>query len=147
MNEYNEGDLVEAVKGDMTIRGRLGVDRYSNFVLQVTPAVISDTRHLEANGFTITIIEKAKPKIELPTAYGLYRLSNGMVVDFGNMGWRSPNWSRYMDDEVQNSESFTPLAPVAYTAQAVLDYIQPHIGYISHLHLSEKVAAEFGAAK
>ena len=68
MNEYNEGDLIEAVKGEIVIRGRLDY----KLEVELTLALRSDVRHLIANGYTVTVIEKAPPKNPLPTEPGVY---------------------------------------------------------------------------
>ncbi|MEC5149191.1 hypothetical protein [Cryobacterium sp. GrIS_2_6] len=57
---------------------------------------------------------------ELPTEYGLYQISNGMVLDLSIMGWRSPNLMHYMETEASQSESFTLLRPVAEVAAEVI---------------------------
>ena len=68
MREYNEGDLVKAVKGELVISGRLDF----KYELELTLALRSDVPHLIANGYTVTTIEKAPPKVALPTEPGLY---------------------------------------------------------------------------
>jgi hypothetical protein len=58
MTEYNEGDLVEAVKGESVIRGRL-IDLYGgglSLCLKLTLGIQTDLFHLEANGYTITVV-------------------------------------------------------------------------------------------
>ena len=74
MTEYNEGDLVEAVKGNTAIRGPLvniwGLGR--SLYLKLTLGLVTDIIHLEANGYKITVIEKAPPKVVLPTEPGFY---------------------------------------------------------------------------
>lgn len=68
MSEYNEGDLIEAVKGEDIVRGRLQRDTCAGD-LYVHGWCIEP---LLRDGFTITIIERAKDGVILPIVPGLY---------------------------------------------------------------------------
>ena len=69
MNDYNEGDLVEAVRGETIIRGRVKTTTDDKLWLGSSDRTISGL--ISQGGFTITVIEKA-PKNPLPTEPGLY---------------------------------------------------------------------------
>ena len=127
MTEYNEGDLVEAVKGNTVIRGPLvniGVLGRS-LCLKLTLGLETDIIHLEANGYTITVIEKALPKVVLPTQPGIYQDAGGRL------------WMRGEDRTDISPQPFwweldggltgipvdlplTPLEPASETAKKVL---------------------------
>ena len=63
MSEFREGDLVEAVKGDTVIRDRVDDD-------ERLAGVRRSIRVLQVEGFTVTVIERAKSA--LPTEPGVY---------------------------------------------------------------------------
>lgn len=67
MSTYNEGDLVEAVKGDTVIGGRVSLALDGRVIIGESSRSVGV---LENEGFTVTVIERAKPK--LPTEPGVY---------------------------------------------------------------------------
>ena len=123
MNEYNEGDLVEAVKGETVIRGLLvnicGLGR--SLCLKLTLGIETDLIHLEANGFTITVIEKAAPVVVLPKS--TVKFASGPIVMWKEnlLGWVITGH----DDVWGNPDliiktfgsDFTILEPVSETAK------------------------------
>lgn len=73
MSDWREGDLVEATNGETVIRGRLrdgGPKNGGRPLLTLTLVIESDILHLEANGYTVTLIERAPEP--LPTERGVY---------------------------------------------------------------------------
>ena len=177
MQEFHEGDLVEAVKGETVIRGRLKhvPDTGSRPVLNLTVALNSDTLHLEANGFTVTVIEKAAPP--LPT-------EPGTVIAIG--GWELVKLRLYnaeqpggwellpaKDDQVRRSmdragvkaqcvygdewvraeaeqdrDGFRVISePAPITAKRVLASVELLYGSRSRVDLLAEVAAEFGVTE
>ena len=74
-NEYNAGEIWEAVKGETVTRGRLHLNGKYLWVGDSgrTP------ENLESYGFTLSIIEKAVAVFVLPTEPGWYLDRNGMA--------------------------------------------------------------------
>ena len=64
--DFSEGDLVEAVKGETVIRGRLE-DKYLSRLISETGWPVDS---LKSKGFTVTLIESAANR--LPTEPGMY---------------------------------------------------------------------------
>ena len=126
MTEYNEGDLVEAVKGNTAIRGPLvniwGLGR--SLCLKLSLGLLTDIIYLEANGYKITVIEKAPPKVVLPTEPGVYadRANDTWVLN-GRLQWMCPE-SPGDNDNAAAYAPFTPLKPVSETAKKVLEYLE-----------------------
>ena len=151
MTEYNEGDLVEAVKGTDVRRG-----------LVTTPSghlhakLQSKCLHnYEAEGWTLTVIEKAAPKNVLPTEAGFYvgdydRSPSGKILIelLGTAEWVDNTDSRYLDVEwVQKLGNLTRLEPVPVTAAKVIDAtlanVDPQLGAYWHDKI-RAVGAQFG---
>lgn len=112
MSDYNEGDLVEAVKGEDHRIGRVTVpgthQRMQGYCLH---------RYKE-DGWTVTVIERAKPA--LPTAEGWYLDRQGDCWHLNASGsWYCPS-SPSDDARPQVYVPFTRLEPVADTAKRVL---------------------------
>lgn len=130
MTEYNEGDLVEAVKGDTVIRGRLvvlyGVG--SNPVIDITLPIKTDVVHLKANGYKVTVIEKAAPKVVLPSEPGHYLDKDSDVWALTTNGHGDPEWHLLGGfvrlEKVVGYAPFTKLEPVSETAKKVLDAVR-----------------------
>ena len=125
MSEYNEGDLVEAVKGDTVIRGRL--DHRAELTL--TTALTSDMRHLKATGYVVTVIERATPP--LPSEAGIYVDRDGDTWLHTNTG----GWSfltdgyhrvRIVDIDAAENAPFTRLEPAPVTAKRISDWLWEH---------------------
>ena len=132
MNEYNEGDLVEAVKGETIIRGRLTIEG-QHFWLGDSDRTVSGLT--SQGGYTITVTEKAPPKnYSLPTEPGLY------VTDFSDLGgvfvlyrldtysqwfviWRMASVEKRTEQEMiagTNGQKMFRLEPAHVTAKKVL---------------------------
>jgi hypothetical protein len=115
---YNEGDLIEAVKGDTVIRARLQRDPagYKNPLAVFTVALRADVRHLEANGYTVTVLEKAAPPV--PTEPGWYADKDG-----------EPWYIRGGASLLPRYAPYTRLEPVPVTVQKVIDYMVARNGW------------------
>lgn len=129
MTEYNEGDLVEAVRDDTVIRGR-AVASFGKHLLGLSGRIMEE---LENNGFTLTVIEKAAPKNVLPTEAGFYvgnydkSPSGKILIELLNSPegqWVDNTDSRYLDVEwVQKLGNLTRLEAVPVTAKAVIETV------------------------
>ena len=115
MNAYNEGDLVEAVKGETHIRGKVWgcEEQFVGLSRRTIPSLIND-------GFKITALEKAPPKIELPTEPGYY-LDNVRDVWIIRHGESRLRFDGSFDAHTELFAPFTRLEPVPETAKKVLD--------------------------
>ena len=152
MTEYNEGDLVEAVKGETVIRGLLvnicGLGR--SLCLKLTLGIETDLIHLEANGFTITTIEKAEPVVVLPTELGVYEDHEGDLWQLNVNGWKLLTSDPPDAFKPENYAPFALLAPVSETAKKVLDRMNGWWAHDEHRGLPIFLSAlreEFGATK
>ena len=146
MNDYNEGDLVEAVMGETVIRGRLSSAGKYLWVGDSgrTP------ENIESYGFTVSIIEKAPPKVVLPTEPGFYITAYNDPDVFEL--YLSGDW--FLGDVAisearvicDGGNQLTRLEPVPETAKKVLDRLdvwEIHEGADSR-EVFAKVAKEFG---
>lgn len=150
---YNEGDLVEAVKGESVIRGRVELSpTLSEPLLPLLGVQPDKTAHLSyyaLDGWAITVIEKAKPQLPteigcyesadfpLATGHEPYRLSRGGDWWLGS----STVTERYMADRLP----LTRLAPVT----EVLDKVRAIFGgpeALLHKDV-DAIAAEYGVTK
>ncbi len=152
-NAYAVGDLVEATKGEERLSGRL-VEEFS--ILKFHSGFHWHfPGDLARHGWTITVIEKAKPKVELPTEPGLYE---GALypVRAGYGPYRLSLGGKWFEggepltrERARDFSPFTRLEPRAVTAKAVLDAVD-RIGHIDGdsainlRHGLKSVAAEFG---
>ncbi len=166
---FNEGDLIEATKGDTVIRGRLvpATDSHGDplppqadlwLVVENWPAPQTDDnpRHrttfvdaLGLYGWTVTVIEKAAPA--LPTEPGHY-LRDGWdcVYTLSPVEqWWYGNSQRRVEEMADNGP-LTRLEPVADTAKKVLAEVRNRAitgnsdtMTIRHLVL-ENIATDFG---
>ena len=158
MTEYNEGDLVEAVKGESVVRGRIhqgGEYRGNRGYRYLGDSGALDEVYLKG-GWTVTVIEKAAPVVVLPTEPGAYASNQGSVFVLNSDGdwldfslWRG----RVNNPAVANPayHPFTPLEPVSETAKKVLDRIRKDSsgdgGYFDHQYTARQLRelfAEFG---
>ena len=121
MTDYNELDLVEAVRGEEIIRGRVT----DNYCIGRTGRTIG---YYELHGFTVTRIERVVP---LPTEPGAYSsrtgsvhvlTSDGQWLDFSL--WNGTPWLAPPTDYAP----FVPLEPVSVTARDVLECIKREYG-------------------
>ena len=147
MTEYNEGDLVEAVKGESLIRARL-VQRPDALWLGAGGSTV---QYYEILGYTITVIAKAAPVVVLPTEPGAYMCSRGSLwVLNGNHDWLdfSAGTGGVNNQAAANPfyHPFTPLAPVSETAKKVLDRVRKVWPLYNDRDL-EVLAAEFGVTE
>lgn len=153
MTEYNAGDLVEAVKGDTVIRGRItgcSGDWVGTSRSQI-PGLVKD-------GFTVTVIERATPP--LPTEEGIYfprrTFSPGVrIVKLSDGAWRDPEGKPLNDASmkwlagIHASGDLTLFEPVPVTAKRLIDRVIELDGgadgvRLSVLRISNELAAEFG---
>jgi len=156
MNEYNEGDLVEAVKGETVFRERLKSDDGSRLYMPTMrggPHVLN----LAGMGYTVRVIEKAEEKVELPSEPGIYvSRKDGTPVIIHKLTdgrWVNADDTFYMDDDMV--ERWLPLLllePRAETAKAVIEAVKqiPHVDGDSRINLRHgllAVADEFGVTK
>lgn len=153
MTEYNEGDLVEAVKGERRVVDRIrkdeegdlyihGVGHLSNCFLGagMNPAVNA--------GYTLTVIERATPP--LPTASGLYLHRNGIDVLYLGLDGSWTSGTEYGVDPARVAREAAPLVllePVPVTAKRVLGRVQEEFDGSDRRTLDDDLAAvatEFG---
>jgi hypothetical protein len=155
-NTYAEGDLVEAVKGDAVVRGRIYDRSFNAWAINEFAAI----EHYERNGFTVTVIEKAKPKVVLPTEPGWYMARYGRsnysilqlcadddcpTPDVGPH-WYHPTDRRNLSAE-EVTDYYLPLERFdarAVTAKTVLAAVAIDYGRMSKVDLIEKVGKQFG---
>jgi len=152
--EFNEGDLVEAVGGETVIRGRLKVSEITSRL--VVPCVTFDMpiEVLEREGFTLTVIEKAKPKLpEDPGIYadqhgGMWTLhKNGEWINNGDGSVAVSFDADDMSGIYRSLLPFTKLEPAAETARRILDRIRSDNtgdgGYYDHRYTGKQLRALF----
>ena len=130
MSEYQEGDLIEAVKGESVVRGRLhqGTQPYSKQYRYVGD--FADVDYYIRQGFTVTVLEKAAPP--LPTEPGHYLDKDGHHWELPSVGELDPYWAPY-----------TRLEPVPVTVQKVIDYL---VSECANGWLIEGVRKHFGVS-
>lgn len=126
MTEYNIGDLVEAVKGESVIRGRLDDQ------LDLDP-IGWDIPYFVQDGYTVTVVERAALTVELPTESGLYADDDGdawLLSPTGKFIPLTDLSSRRIPTDVADAlkaEDFVPFTRLesrAETAKAVIDSIR-----------------------
>jgi hypothetical protein len=137
MTEYNEGDLVEAVKGETVVRARL-VERGAYLALGVE---LGTVLYYQNHDYAITVIEKAAPKVVLPTEPGIYQ---DRVEDVWTLT-KSGRWLAGGDDPGDPAiwTPLTRLEPVSETAKKILDRVREMWPLCNDTELDE-IAAEFG---
>jgi hypothetical protein len=118
---YSEGDLIEATTGENVVRGRLAEDTCSGDLWVHGWAI----KPLQRDGWNITVIEKATPKVELPSEPGVYTDRGGDMWkltrnDHGDIEF-STEGAFINAATVAAYAPFTRLEPRAVTAKAVLD--------------------------
>jgi hypothetical protein len=133
VTDYNEGDLIEVSKGETLHRGRLVASKFPGIDPRVYLPEFAGGRYadtFESTGYTVTLLEKANPKVELPTAPGVYRdangdhwtlHTNGQWIGNGD-GSLAVDWST--NEMTSNGTNFHPLVrlePRSVTAKAALD--------------------------
>ena len=117
---FNVGDLVEAVKGELVIRDRLTVKGY-HLALGAMGWSLRDVR---LNGYTLSLVEAATPP--LPTEPGIYADIEGdpwklnATTDDYEARWSFGNEYRTRA-QVSQHVPFTRLGPVPDTAKKVVD--------------------------
>ncbi len=155
-SDLHEGDLVEAVKGETVIRGRLRVPVIDNpeaglFWIGDSGSLLKGMFTL---GFTVTRIERAKPA--LPTANGLYRSATGGLWQINSERGLISVTNPSMCEDATEFAPFTRLEPVAETAARFAarlhTVVQPKIDSSWYtkttarkiLEQADAIAAEFG---
>jgi len=125
MTEYNEGDLVRVEKGEVLHQARLvRSDLWGDATRLFLPGFLAGkyVELIAEEGFTVTVIEKAKPKVELPTESGFYLSRDAKLWTLEVNGyWRDDYDYTRRPDEAEARAPFTRLEPRAVTAKAVLD--------------------------
>ena len=153
MTEYTPGDLVEAVKGETVIRGRLhGLGDH----LWVGDSGRTP-ENVESYGFTITVIEKAAPVVVLPTEPGLYTTdikdlpTSLPLYRLNENGEWSTIWAHIGEQTRAPAEILdgikpgilTRLEPVSETAKKVLDRVRKTWG-MNRIRDLDDIGADFG---
>ena len=157
--DYSEGDLIEAVKGETVIRGRLDF----KLELELSLALRSDVLHLKANGYTVRTIEKAALVVVLPTEPGLYTtetrdLARSLpLYRLNEKGEWSTIWA-YRSEETRapaeildgiKPNTLTRLEPVSETAKKVLDRVDnwPEYPNEDFTEFVARIAKDFGVSE
>ena len=134
MTDFAEGDLVEAVKGDTVIRGRL--DHRAE--LKLTMALASDMLHLKASGYVVTVVERATPP--LPTEMysviryrsflPLVRHEDGLWYHVGFQGYMHKDGSQVGRTSAQvvaeRGTNFEVLEPASIIVKRISDWLWEH---------------------
>ena len=155
MNQYDNGDLVEAVKGETIIRGRLTMEG-QHFWVGASDRTVSGLT--SQGGYTITVIEKAPAKIVLPDVAGAMIFWE--TEDCRLFAYLDPEvwlWSHNncefgsqdMLEEIGN-HSITVLAPVPAIAKTLLDRFSEWGDGEDRMPLDAflgKVSREFGVSE
>ena len=147
MTEYNEGDLVEAIKGDSFMRARL-IEVHGLLVLEALGGTI---QWYEKNGWTTAVIETAPPKVVLPKATVMF--NGGFVATWWDesLSWSITGADRAWGDpdEILRhfGSDFTILEPVPETAKKVLDRVRAYLMSSVSLSALNDLRREFGATK
>lgn len=142
MNQYNEGDLIEAVKGETRLAGRLS-DLTGSLGIKDAGWPLD----LLLCGWTVTVIEPATPKVELPAEPGVYQDARGNAWVHDDVFFYRASASDADHDDPADFAPFTRLESRADTAKAVLDAVETGLAsqlgdyWIGRLDV---VAAEFG---
>ena len=116
---FNVGDLVEAVKGELVIRDRATVKGYR----LALGAMGWSLRDLRLNGYTLSLVEAATPP---PTEPGIYADIEGdpwklnATTDDYEARWSFGNEYKTRA-QVSQHVPFTRLEPVPDTARKVID--------------------------
>lgn len=143
MTKYNDGDLVEAVKGETRLTGRLAPEIIGSGFGIVGMGWPLDA--LERDGFTLTVIEKAAPKNVLPTETGWYLDRYHRAFHFNASTelywWGDSQPIEHVDRLIA---PFTRLEPVPVTAKKVYDSFRKRFGSIDFAMDFEAIAREFG---
>lgn len=112
--KFSEGDLIEVVKGELVHRERAVAHKTNDGRLHL-PGLASGPYldAMEAYGFTVTIIEKAPPKV--PSEPGVYLDSYGDLwrIREGENGLRYKDSRSVANDEPTIYAPFTRLEPVS----------------------------------
>lgn len=142
---FNEGDLIEATKGDTVIRGKAWNDCTGTLNIGGTGWSVE---RIEARGYAVTLIEKAAPA--LPTEPGVYRSRTGELWAIEGEGERL-KWvgEDFIRVDPNNYVPFIRLEPVADTAKKVLDRFDAvfNASFISPGDVLNQLREEFGVAK
>ena len=157
MTEYTAGDLVEAVKGDTVIRGRL---KKTGHYLWVGDSGRTP-ENIESYGFTISVVEKAAAVVVLPTEPGLYTTDTRDLTRsvplyrLAKNGEWSTIWPLQGEEtrtpaeilDGTKPETLTRLEPVPETAKKVLDRVLSYWDFEPPANISialSRIAKDFG---
>lgn len=130
MQEFHEGDLVEAVKGEAVMRARLVKDG-EHLRLNPSPYFIPKIEILLKDGYTVTVVEKAAAP--LPTEPGVYITPSGSQdylaeyhTDHHEVHYLNTagNWCDIGWGAPLSHDSLTRLEPVPVIAKRVLDDVK-----------------------
>jgi len=146
MSDYNAGDLVEAIKGETVIRGRLTASGDEFWVGDS----IRLLRHLCAPGWAVTVIERAKPA--LPTEpWRCYVDKYGAERGYGNIWFTDGAGRMHAWPEGGNPDKYAPFIRLelpAETAKKVLaalgEYLDGQLTGRTKNDIIGYLAAEFG---
>ena len=163
MTKYNEGDLVEAVKGDRRVIDRVVVPPVNPIHRDApylgTPSIFdpSSIASYKRAGYKLTTIERTAPP--LPTEPGIYfprrtfnpdvrivRLSGGLWRDSEGrpLDEASMKWLR----GIHRADPLTRFEPIPVTAKRVLDRVRTLFGAgATMLREVDEIAAEFGVTE
>jgi hypothetical protein len=137
---FADGDLIEATLGESIVRGRIAHMNVSAGIVGMTG---TQTAALEQAGYKITVIEKAAPKVDIPTE-GTWHDRLGQAWQFDATLPGEYPLIAGLDGPAARPEDnapFTRLEPRAVTAKAVLDHIRAFAwadGFMSQLDATEK---------
>jgi hypothetical protein len=121
MTEYKVGDLVEAVKGENIVRGRLTEDACTGDLYMHGWCI----KPLLRDGYTVTLVEAAPEP--LPTEPGAYLDDRGNVVQLTaettdyEERWFNEYGAYMTHTEARDRTPFTRLEPVSETASRVIN--------------------------
>ena len=142
-NEYNVGDLIEAVKGESSMRGPLIRDNYKCLLIAEHGWLLNE---LIADRWTVTVIKKAAPVVVLPTEEGTYLDIDDDVWRINRFGLLECQMGYPAPGNPENYAPFTRLEPVSVTAKKVLDRVDGY-GIDDDLDFEpflKNIAKEFG---
>jgi len=151
---YEVGDLVEIEQGEEFHRGRVYDVGSSAIMLRVPGAPGLTPHELTLGGWIVTVAEKSKPPVVLPTEPGVYIDATSGLWRFTQKGYLalqangSAGW--FGADHLRELAPFTRLEPVAETAKKVLDRLDALDSELSRASCSMTkghiltLAAEFG---
>jgi len=151
--EFNHGDLIEAVKGDDLLRGRGWFDCSGPMMVGSSGC---STDGLTTRGYTVRVIEKAKPPLpsepgitirwESPYCMHLAILEKADQWLHCERTYTNAQMVVRIADTVQGDYAFTPLRPAAeVAAEVIADMEREYETAFSSANALENVAVKWGA--